>query len=1258
MSMTKKYTKIKIGSLNCRSLAKSSQPNTRKLFIRFLRSLHYDILTFQETHASNQNIQDLLNMELQAKQSFWTQHCGIVSFNPEIIIEPIFSKSDQRAIYANITHAQHLFEPFQILTIYAPSQAGPRQTFYKELYQLPPIYDTSHLRKTKLLITGDFNYSLREPRGVPRKWADIIHTHLFNCRENMPDSENPTFRRGETMSSIDYIYATKPLHQHLIQSQIDFVEPSWTDHALLTVSIKFGNDKQGPGLWRANPLLAEDKKYCKFLEDTLTKFFHTLKTTSTPQEKWDMVKKEIKKVTQSFGRRRSAWREKTLKNLQSSRTKLLRQYKGNITLVEKISPIEEQIGAIQKEIADVAALRAGRHWRENGETSAGYLKRTITARAIKKLIPSLQHPTSYNTCSEPKAMQDAARCYYQNLYSPDPIDQPSVDRLLDSVLPEERVSSSEAEAMTRLLTLQEIQEGSKRSPRRSSPGCDGIPYEILSLVFQHPLYATLVTQIYNDALTESLIPASWHETCVSLLPKKGDLTLLSNWRPISLINTDAKVFTRMLTKRLKDVAARLVCPAQTGFLPNRFIGDNGMMLNLITAHAKLRDDKSIGLMLDQEKAYDRIHPSYLRQVMQRFGIPSSIILAIERLFFGTQIRINVNGHLTDSVQQKRGLRQGDPLSPLLFNFAFDPFLRSILQHNAIQGFNFSTLINTNSTTPPPPIKIMAYADDVVLFLRDQADFLSLQTLIETYAQASNAKLNYNKSQAFSLSGSPLPDWSSILANHQITSWHDRNSPMPLIYLGFPICFSKTQQNRYVEQLQDKVQKACDIHSQRQLSVRGRATVLNSLLYSKLWHVLRLLPLTQQQLSKFRSIGHAFLTHRSFPKIRFDYLVAHRHDGGLGVLNPKTQQLTLQWVWLQPLLLQTETSPVLKYLSYTIRSFCDSPDPLLPLLFPTARPGKWRYGLNTLTLLMRAADVLPRRFYMAHPNPTTCLSIPLTHTWLTTPHHDPPKKPGLQRLKAADAFVYDNVTRVVRRRSPGEMVTSPQLVRTVFRALDRQEILLDIFFIRTCIPNLLKRAEHDHPGSLNLAPFVVTMGTKEHAIDSLSARSVRKIMNLSPPHPSFHPTLTSNQWKTFWRLPILHSARNVWFRAIHRKLPTRSLLHSLMPTQFLTPQCPHCLEADESFDHFLFLCPVKWETWQTLWSMYFETPCSIQSLHNSVLSIDLPTRPNVSFPAAGQVIACGLQAIWRGHWAKIFSNTSLTSLNMVQQTIDLLRTLSG
>lgn len=78
-------------------------------------------------------------------------------------------------------------------------------------------------------------------------------------------------------------------------------------------------------------------------------------------------------------------------------------------------------------------------------------------------------------------------------------------------------------------------------------------------------------------------------------------------------------------------------------------------------------------MVDQEKAYDRIHPDYLSSIMKRFGIPQSLIQSIITLFFSTNIEVNMNGYLSSRpIHQQRGLRQGDPLSPLPFNTAFDP----------------------------------------------------------------------------------------------------------------------------------------------------------------------------------------------------------------------------------------------------------------------------------------------------------------------------------------------------------------------------------------------------------------------------------------------------------------------------------------------------------------------------------------------------------------------------------------------------------
>ncbi|OAD65289.1 hypothetical protein PHYBLDRAFT_92117, partial [Phycomyces blakesleeanus NRRL 1555(-)] len=99
-----------------------------------------------------------------------------------------------------------------------------------------------------------------------------------------------------------------------------------------------------------------------------------------------------------------------------------------------------------------------------------------------------------------------------------------------------------------------------------SPGPDGIPYEILQLLIDHPMYTNLTYVIYNNTLHLGIFPTSWQLTCVILLPKKRDLPSLKNWRPIALINAGAKVFTHLVNNCMIPAASSLASAYQTGFI--------------------------------------------------------------------------------------------------------------------------------------------------------------------------------------------------------------------------------------------------------------------------------------------------------------------------------------------------------------------------------------------------------------------------------------------------------------------------------------------------------------------------------------------------------------------------------------------------------------------------------------------------------------------------------------------------------------------
>ena len=304
------------------------------------------------------------------------------------------------------------------------------------------------------------------------------------------------------------------------------------------------------------------------------------------------------------------------------------------------------IGNLQAQSAEHLRLRAGQRWRENGEVSAGYLKRTITTRLIKRSIEEMIHPSTNVLCTSPISMQEAAFNFYGSLYTTDLVDTDSISQLCNSVPETDTLPSTDHLVLLTPFTITELISGTKRTSLLSSPGIDGLPYSILDTIFQHPNVAKLAVPVYNNALFKGIFPPSWLKTCMCLLPKKGDLRDLKNWRPLSMICCDANIFTRLLNHQLMPIMNRLVSPQQSGFMPGRFIGDNGMILYTTKLLAAEMTSDHIALLLDQEKAYDRIHPTYLRAVMHRFNIPPAIIYSLLTLLFSTEIHININGHVS------------------------------------------------------------------------------------------------------------------------------------------------------------------------------------------------------------------------------------------------------------------------------------------------------------------------------------------------------------------------------------------------------------------------------------------------------------------------------------------------------------------------------------------------------------------------------------------------------------------------------------
>ncbi|KAG1572684.1 hypothetical protein G6F47_005257 [Rhizopus delemar] len=377
---------------------------------------------------------------------------------------------------------------------------------------------------------------------------------------------------------------------------------------------------------------------------------------------WDHIKRQVKKITRTFAVDYTNWRTKTIRKLQSNRNRFLRSKPPLAIRLHQLPIFDQQIASLQQELTDILALKANVRWHEAGETSIKYLKSMYRKRTIEQHITTLRSDDNEDSVEGIDQLLPIIQQFYRSLYDADPVDDLQLNSYLQGIFDLPQATSDHCDILMVPITIDEnITETACVKNKISSPEEDGLGYAFLYQLFRYPPLQELVLKIYNQAHNSSIFPHSWQELRVIL----------------SLINR-----------------------CQTGFMPNRFITENGLVLNIIMEHACKDNRQEIALLLDQEKAYDRVRPSYLRSVLLKFGFPTVLVNSLIGLFFSN--RVNSNGHLTEEVTQSRGLRQGDPLSPLLFNLALEPFLRHVLQDTPLFGFSFLPL--PADPTPPPALK--------------------------------------------------------------------------------------------------------------------------------------------------------------------------------------------------------------------------------------------------------------------------------------------------------------------------------------------------------------------------------------------------------------------------------------------------------------------------------------------------------------------------------------------------------------------------
>ena len=305
-------------------------------------------------------------------------------------------------------------------------------------------------------------------------------------------------------------------------------------------------------------------------------------------------------------------------------------------------------------------------------------------------------------------------------------------------------------------------------------GPDGFNFKFIKK-FWH-LFKPDVLRFLDEFHANDVFPRGCNASFLALIPKVSDPQILNDYWPISLIGCMYKIVAKLLTKRLKVVMPFIINEAQSAFIEGRHLLHSALIANEVIDEAKRSNKSCLVFKVDYEKTYDLVSWNFLMYMMKRIGFSPKWIKWIEGCVKSASISVLVNGTLTVEFLLQRGLRQGDPLAPFLFNIiakGLTGLMRRALEKNLYMAFP----VDANKV----PISILQYTDDTIFFAEASKENVeAIKVILWSFELVSGLRINFAKS-CFGAFG-VTDQWKQDAANYL----HCSLLAFPFVYLGIPI----------------------------------------------------------------------------------------------------------------------------------------------------------------------------------------------------------------------------------------------------------------------------------------------------------------------------------------------------------------------------------------------------------------------------------------------------------------------------------------